>query len=244
MTHACARHPEPHWHCYTACRCRCRGCTTAINVYKQQLKSRHTREVVSVDRQVVADHVRDLQRRYGITLRGIARSAGYGNDSTVRNALDPSITRPVPARAAMRLLAVGWETIADDALVDGRLASDLLDGLLEAGVARHTVARRLGWSGWPGDHAWPSRRVRMGAVRTLQALLDEQTAPRCESCDRPPLAGGRWCLPCFQDNADQRPSPSWHPSCGTRTGYHRHHRAGERPCDDCKAARRRRKAAA
>lgn len=60
----------------------------------------------------------------------------------------------------------------------------------------------------------------------------------CEDCGATSLSGGRWCLRCFQTHhTDKRSSPSLSVICGSSAGYHRHSRAGERPCDDCKAAR-------
>jgi hypothetical protein len=62
----------------------------------------------------------------------------------------------------------------------------------------------------------------------------------CESCGAPPLAGGRWCLPCFKSNAtpDTRGPSIPDRRCGTRAGYHAHLRRNEHPCERCKASRR------
>ena len=60
-----------------------------------------------------------------------------------------------------------------------------------------------------------------------------EPAPRrvCEDCGAAPLAGGRWCLPCFQTHA--RPGRD---GCGSEAGYVRHRRAGEVPCVRCRQA--------
>lgn len=41
---------------------------------------------------------------------------------------------------------------------------------------------------------------------------------------------------------DTRTTPTWRPQCGTPAGYMAHHRAGERYCEDCRAANARKKA--
>ena len=43
--------------------------------------------------------------------------------------------------------------------------------------------------------------------------------------------------------SDTRAAPTWRPVCGTASGYSAHYRAGERYCDDCRAANTARKAA-
>ena len=55
----------------------------------------------------------------------------------------------------------------------------------------------------------------------------------CETCARPSLAGGRWCLDCFRTRATGVVPET---GCGTDAGFRRHHRAGEQPCRRCKDA--------
>lgn len=212
-------------------RCRCDDCRRAWNVYNQGVKLRHQRgETVSVDRSVVRTHILDLQDSYGATTMAIARAAGYGNNSVVRNALDAAKTRPVPASAARRILAVTYDSLPDDALVSADLALEQLDRLRGHGVSHAAIARRLGWSGWPGV-SWPRKRVQAGTVRTLRSYADELDA-RCEECDQPGWGGGRWCWTHYSARA----TPVTDNGCGTTAGYAKHRRAGETPCRSCKDA--------
>jgi hypothetical protein len=212
-------------------RCRCDDCRTAWNVYNQGVKLRHQRgETVSVDRAVVRAHILDLQDRYGATTMAIARAAGYGNNSVVRNALDATKTRPVPASAARRILAVTYEALPDDALVSADLALEQLDRLRAHGVIHAAIARRLGWTGWPGA-SWPRNRVQAGTVRTLRAYADELDA-RCEDCDQPSWGGGRWCWTHYSARARRAPATG----CGTDAGYTAHRRNSTPPCQACKDA--------
>lgn len=66
------------------------------------------------------------------------------------------------------------------------------------------------------------------------ADLEEPRQPRpkrCDDCPRAAMAGGRWCLTCFQATANPTRS-----GCGTDAGYARHRRAGEEPCRACREA--------
>lgn len=210
-------------------RCRCRRCTTAWNVYNQRVKLRHlSGETVSVDRAVVRDHIRRLMSRYGATSQGIARAAGYGNNSVVKAALDTTKTRPVPATAARRILAVDYDTLPDDALVASRLAHEQIERCRAAGASNAAIGRSLGWSGWPGD-GWPKERLQVGLVRRLQAFADELES-RCEDCDRPAWQDGRWCWDHFKARAKAPVATG----CGTDAGYTRHRREGTEPCQACR----------
>lgn len=68
--------------------------------------------------------------------------------------------------------------------------------------------------------------------------VPEPVVASCEDCGADSLSGGRWCLRCFQTHhTDRRAAPSWSIRCGSSAGYHRHARAGERPCEECREAR-------
>lgn len=227
-------HGHGHYLTYTYHRCRCERCTRAWNVYSQGIKLRHQRgEVVSVPRATVRAYIRRLMEQTGATRQGIARAAGYGNNQPVVNALDESKTRPVPASAARRLMAVTFDSLPDDAQVWGRLATVELDRLEQHGVTRHGAGRLLGWGSWPGDAAWPKTRVQAVHVRTLRAEADRLDSA-CEDCGAPGWAGGRWCLDCFTARA----KPSRPTGCGTDAGYARHRRAKEPACPACHEAHR------
>lgn len=212
-------------------RCRCDHCRTAWNVWNQRNKLRHQRgETVSVDRAVVRAHILDLQDRYGATAGGIAKAAGYGNNQAIRNALDATKTRPVPASAARRIMSVEWATLPDTALVWARFALEHIDRIHAAGGTNADVARRLGWTGWPGNR-WPRDRVRIGHVRVLQAYADDLDG-RCEDCDQPGWGGGRWCWTHYSARAKRAPARG----CGTDAGYTAHRREGTDPCPACREA--------
>ena len=59
-----------------------------------------------------------------------------------------------------------------------------------------------------------------------------RSGPACEECGEASLAGGRWCLRCFQAHAAPR-KPT---GCGTDAGYAAHRRADTDPCSSCREA--------
>jgi hypothetical protein len=234
--HRCQKnlHTEPDRRCYTNCRCRCDGCRHQNNVYKQALKLRHGRETVSVPRPTVAAHVRRLLE-LGATRGGIARTAGVTVDAVDR-VLSPEATRPVPVKTARAIMAVTPAGMDGGVHVAGRFAAELCGRLRDVGWTDHQIAVGLGWESWPGR--WPGRRVTVRVLRRLQGLVAEAEAPKCVDCGRPPMLDGLRCLGCFRKVAtpDLRTDPTWHRRCGTDSGYHRHHRSNEKPCDLCRAA--------
>lgn len=176
--------------------CRCQPCKIANNIYKQRLLSRRRRgEVISIPRPRVRRHLQQLLD-HGATVHGIATAAGIHADS-VWAALDETITRPIPARPARKLLAVSIDSLPDSALVDAKFAHDVIDQLLAAGETRNKLATKvMGWGSWPGLD-YPANRVTLGVVRKLRAHLEQVTRERCETCDAEPWAGGRWCRSCY-----------------------------------------------
>jgi hypothetical protein len=94
-----------------------------------------------VDAKPVRAHLRKLSRR-GVGYKSVADAADVGQ-TTVAEILSGA-KRRIRSQAAKRILAVTAEALADHAIVDARATWKLLDDLIERGVSKAEIARRLG----------------------------------------------------------------------------------------------------
>jgi hypothetical protein len=162
---------------------------------------------------------------------------------------------------AEKLLAVTPDDMADGATVPSGPTRRKLDEMVAGGFAKAELGRYLtGNVATKSLQVATARRVTVGTARKVDDLHARWKAGeivprgrssrhefgppspfpqtvskgwvRCEECGGPPLAGGRWCLPCFQARAVPRPRTG----CGTDAGYTAHRRRGERPCAECRFA--------
>lgn len=120
-------------------------------------------------------------------------------------------------------------TLAGRQMVTVRIAT-AVDRLWADWKAGRVVPRGKMPPNWHGPHSHLPRRVTPAAVAVPQANTPGRRG--CQDCGAPPLAGGRWCLPCFQSRANPK-APT---GCGTDAGYAAHRRAGTDPCQACRDA--------
>lgn len=174
--------------------CRCRPCTTAWNVYQQKLKLRHARGQVWADPDDYRDVLTDLLDRWGASPTAIYRATGVKWDQVTRLHEGGN----VHVEVASRLDGLTIDDLDDGTKVSADRAREILDKLEGTGVSRHRIATSLGWGSWPSADYPTSRKVTLGLVRRLGALLDDVTRPRCETCGGDPMPGGaRQCADCF-----------------------------------------------
>lgn len=177
--------------------CSCHPCTTAWNVYRQQLQLRHNRGQVWAD----LDHYRKLLapfRRAGVSPTAIYRATGL-RPASVRSLMHA--TGRVRLSSAQAVDELTWDDLDDSTRVDADLMRKAMTRLRDRGVSWQQMADTLGWVAWPHGGYPRGPRVNLGLVRRLERLAGIEAhgwpVVPCEDCGAEPLAGGRWCLDCF-----------------------------------------------
>ena len=202
--------------------CRCQPCTQANTDYE----NRRTRAIaygrwhpfrpagITVQRI-------DWLRREGMGLRTIADEAG-----TSRSVLQKIIrgeTKQVRVETQMAVLAIEptLDKLRPSALVDAAGTWRLVRRLVGVGFTKAEIGRwvtrnpdakalQLGGEKVSARAAmavedlhrrWEAGEIVPASARRPVLVRVEPSGPGCEECGGETLAGGRWCLPCFQARA-------------------------------------------
>lgn len=172
--------------------CTCEACRYAHAVYIKKLTVRHRRGQVWAD----LDHYRAVLGPFlarGVTVNALAQATGVSAGS-LQTIIEGD--GRVGVEVAARLDGLTWADLPDVVQVDAAWAHEIIGHLRARGVTWKRIGQAHGWVNWPGPK-YPAERCALGMVRDLRRLLDEVTRPACARCGATPMAGGKWCGPCF-----------------------------------------------
>lgn len=232
------RYEHGTWRRYRYDGCHCDGCRAAWSTYVQlrKLDKMRGRQRL-VDATPAVEHVQHLVDEWGVAKHRVWEAGGCSR--TMGHYLMTGRNHRADRAVVDDVCAVTIHDLPDDCWMSVDRVHDLVAEVRRVrGWSYRELSSRAGFveSYLIDMRRHHAKRVRVGVWRTLRRFVDDRDlqAVVCQDCGGPSWAGGLRCRDCYA--AAATPSAFRWNGCGSDAGYTRHRRAGETPCDACRAA--------